>query len=871
MACRNAVSGLVPPAQLGRSAALARRLNESVIRMKVHSMIQRFPRSQAPGLVAAAVLSCSSLWAVTPTADELQRNRQWAEAGFLPDAPAARGVVAVLEEDSQDLVTWGRSWRGTPFQIGDKTYTHGLAFNSTKRLRIRLGGPATRFLSDIGLENNDSTRQGATAGHGSATFQVWVKGQEVLTSPVMKLDDAPRTINIPLQGASEFEIRVGDGGDGRAYDQGLWGEARIEMEAGSVVRLQDVFVASSFEKQRSRMSFVFGGQPSAELLPGWKPEVRRTAMADGGELIETVQREAVSGLEVRTCVKRFGDFPAAEWVVRFKNTGSKDTPVLENIQVLDTAFALPTSGAATLHWAKGGVSTFDDFAPQTVELKPGASPFSLTPNDGRSSSEILPFFNLEGNGGGVVLAVGWSGRWAAHFDLKQAGAVQARAGMATTHLVLHPGEEIRTPSMLALFYEGNRWRGQNLLRQFILAHHRPQKNGQPLQSPITCGNWGGSPASVHLENIQKFIEHRLPMEYYWIDAEWYGQGGWAESVGNWQINQRIYPQGFKPLAELLHSDKRELMLWFEPERVVKDTQWYREHREWLLENGGSTLLMNLGNSNACRFVTDFISSRVQEYQLGCYRQDFNMDPRPYWEKADAADRKGIAEIRHIEGLYAFWDGLTARHPHLIIDNCASGGRRIDLETVGRATPFWRTDGPRDAIAHQCHSYGLMAWVPLSAISQDREGDTYEFRSSMCSSLCINWNHSGDGVRPSFPADFPFDWARRTLEQYVGIRDFYYGDYYPLTGYSQAADQWMAYQLDRPETGAGLVVALRRPQSPYEVGRLALNVLDPKATYQVTNLDSGEQVRESGRVLMEQGLRVGIPERPGSALWVYRKQ
>jgi len=165
----------------------------------------------------------------------------------------------------------------------------------------------------------------------------------------------------------------------------------------------------------------------------------------------------------------------------------------------------------------------------------------------------------------------------------------------------------------------------------------------------------------------------------------------------------------------------------------------------------------------------------------------------------------------------------------------------------------------------------MAWVPLSAISQDREGDTYEFRSSMCSSLCINWNHSGDGVRPSFPADFPFDWARRTLEQYVDIRDFYYGDYYPLTSYSQAADQWMAYQLDRPETGAGLVVVLRRPESPYEVCRLRLNELDPKAAYEVTNLDTRESVRESGRVLMEQGLRVGVPEQPGSALWVYRKK
>ncbi len=840
------------------------------VRKKVHTMIQRSPRFHAPGLFAAALLSCYSLLAVTPSTDELQWSRQWAEAGFLPNTPAVRGGVEVVEQDTQEIVNCGKSWRGTAFQIGAKTYAHGLAFNSSKRLRVRLTGPGARFISDVGLENNDDTRRGAADGHGSATFHVYVKGQEVLASPVMRVQDTPRAIDVPLQGATEFEIRVGDGGDGRGYDQALWGEARVEMVDGSVLRLQDLYIASGLDALQTRISFVLDGRSSGDLLPGWKPEVCRTSMP-GGELIETVQRDPASGLEVRTSVKRFDDFPAVEWVVQFKNTGSKDTPLLENIQILDTAFALPTAGAATLHWAKGGVSTFDDFAPQTVELKPGGKPFSLTPGEGRSSSEILPFFNLEGNGSGVVLAIGWSGRWAAQFDLKQTGAVKARAGMAKTHLVLHPGEEIRTPSMLALSYQGNRWRGQNLLRQFILAHHRPQKNGQPLQSPITCGNWGGSPASVHMENIQKFIQHRLPMDYYWIDAEWYGQGGWADSVGNWQINERIYPQGLKPLAELLHSDKRELMLWFEPERVMKDTQWYREHREWMLDNGGSTLLMNLGNSNACRFVTDFISSRVKEYQLGCYRQDFNMDPRSFWEKADAPDRQGMAEIRHIEGLYAFWDGLLARHPNLIIDNCASGGRRIDLETIGRATPFWRTDGPRDAIAHQCHSYGLMAWVPLSAISQDREGDTYEFRSSMCSSLCINWNHSGDGVRPSFPADFPFDWARQTLEQYVTIRDFYYGDYYPLTSYSQAADQWMAYQLDRPETGAGLVVVMRRPQSPYEVCRLPLSELAPKATYQVTNLDTGESVTESGRLLMEQGLRVGVTERPGSALWVYQKK
>ena len=68
-----------------------------------------------------------------------------------------------------------------------------------------------------------------------------------------------------------------------------------------------------------------------------------------------------------------------------------------------------------------------------------------------------------------------------------------------------------------------------------------------------------------------------------------------------------------------------------------------------------------------------------------------MDPRPFWDAADAPDRVGISEIKHITGLYAMWDALIARHPGLLIDNCSSGGRRIDLETISRSMPLWRSD------------------------------------------------------------------------------------------------------------------------------------------------------------------------------------
>jgi alpha-galactosidase len=114
-------------------------------------------------------------------------------------------------------------------------------------------------------------------------------------------------------------------------------------------------------------------------------------------------------------------------------------------------------------------------------------------------------------------------------------------------------------------------------------------------------------------------------------------------------------------------------------------------------------------------------------------------------------------------------------------------------------------------------------------------------------------------------------VKRTLEQYVGIRSFYYGDYYPLTESSQVRDVWMAYQLDRPDLGQGLAVALRRPASPYQTARLMLHELDENAVYRVRDLDAKTERTYPGRELVRDGLEVAIGSRPGSALLVYARQ
>jgi alpha-galactosidase len=455
-----------------------------------------------------------------------------------------------------------------------------------------------------------------------------------------------------------------------------------------------------------------------------------------------------------------------------------------------------------------------------------------------------------------------------------------------------------------LFWEGDRWRGQNMLRRFILKHHRPAPGGRPLVAPLCNGNWGGTPAETHLDNLRKIAEHDVPCEYYWIDAEWFGKPGpWAENAGNWTPRPELYPDGLRPIADLAHSQGRKLLLWVEPERVAPGTPWAAEHEDWLLDVpddeaiawadygdwmspaewvsweshrsklGRGDRLFNLANPEARGFLIDYLSRLISDFGIDCFRQDSNIAQLAYWRHADEPDRQGITEIRYVEGQYELWDELLRRHPGLIIDNCASGGRRIDLESLSRATPLWRTDYVNlspDRTAIQCHTWGLLMWVPLNSTTAGYldQADDYTFRSSWSSGLVFGLSGHGDANQPPIRGGYPFDHARRLLEQYLAVRDYFYGDYYPLTEYSRAADAWMAYQLDRPEHGDGLVVVLKRPASPFRAATFRLHALRPEATYTVTDLDTGEERTLTGEELATRGLDVGRRKAPASAAFRY---
>jgi alpha-galactosidase len=320
------------------------------------------------------------------------------------------------------------------------------------------------------------------------------------------------------------------------------------------------------------------------------------------------------------------------------------------------------------------------------------------------------------------------------------------------------------------------------------------------------------------------------------------------------------------VADYLHAKGVKFVVWFEPERVAPGS-WLAENRpQWIL-GGSKGGLLNLGDPQAWKWALEHFDALLTAHAIDVYRQDFNIDPLCYWRANDMEDRQGITEIKHLTGYLAYWDELLRRHSDLLIDTCASGGRRNDLETLRRSVPLLRSDwavaafSPAGAVGQQCQTYGLSLWVPYHGTGAPLS-DPYTMRSSFTPAYRLGWDA---GRR-----DIDHRLLNRTVEDFRRVEKYLLGDFYPLTPYSLTDNVWMAWQFDRPELGEGVVQAFRRAKSPDVSMRLRLRGLELDARYVLTDADSGRLDTAAGRELMEKGFLASAVERPSALVILYHK-
>lgn len=614
-------------------------------------------------------------------------------------------------------------------------------------------------------------------------------------------------------------------------------------------------------------SFRLGGQDGRALLRDWKRDQATDALDPHRTRTTVTWTDPAGTLQVRCSRVEYDDFPALEWTVFVRNIGTARTPVVSELLGLDTTLERSDGGEFLLHHWKGDTFAPDLYEPQVQELGPGATA-AFAPVGGRGSNGAFPYYDLQQPGGGLLLAVGWPGQWSSRFAREGERGLKAAAGQELLHTALEPGEEIRSPLIALVFWAGSDTeRAQNLWRRWMWRYNVPRDSAGQVPRSLLFGNTSlefnemtGADEANQYHFIDRYVEERVPIDFWWMDAGWYPCDGQWPKTGTWEPDPKRFPRGLRAISDHAATRSIRTLVWFEPERVAGGTWISDNHPEWL--RGGT--LLDLGRRDAREWLTNHVDRTLREQGIALYRQDFNMDPLPFWRKDEPADRQGLAENLHVQGYLAYWDELRKRQPDLIIDSCASGGRRNDLETMRRAIALHPTDyNYADLPVKQAFHSSLFQWLPSfgsNTIPIDSV-DPYAFRSGHARNVVLGYD-----LRRS---DLDYEGLRRLAAEWRRTAEFYTGDYYPLTPYNRAEDRWLAWQFHDAEQDTGVIEAFRRTGCAEDVLTVTLRGLDPQATYEVSDGGTPSPRRATGRELAETGLPVAITARPGAAVLFYR--
>ena len=571
------------------------------------------------------------------------------------------------------------------------------------------------------------------------------------------------------------------------------------------------------------------------------------------------------GLQVTVEATAFDNRATCQWMVYIKNVGNKNSGVITDFYAFDSSV---DTGKADLYYSMGSDTAASDFSLIKKRLTSSAREFSG--NEGKPTEKYLPYFNICGEGFGVVMGIGWTGQWSSTIGQKgDSAAITVKQESFEAYLL--PGEEVRSPLVSLSFYDNeNALKGFNLFRSWITDSVYPE---EITKNYYTVMEVAGPMSTRTSDEIINILDNDIAdyvydeADAFWMDAGWYTYNeGWHDGVGNWTVDTSRYDNGISELSSYAKSKGLGHVLWYEPERLCRDTHFYNigsQNTEWLVDIGEENIMWNLANEEAFNYYCEYLLASMKENGVTVYRQDFNFAPLEYWQKADAEyydGRKGICENHYITNLYRYLDYLCENIPGLIIDNCASGGKRLDLEMTYRSIPFWRSDYNcayhSDLFdATQSHTYGISFWLPISGANLYMQ-DEYAARSAIMPLMLMDfYSHQHP--------DFSFHSEQRAL---MGER------YYPLEFGSFDKNKIHAMQFSTEDAKEGTALIYKRENVKTDEYTVRLNGLIAGATYEIYDIDKpDEKTLLTGAQLMNDGFTVSFPEGPKAVILMFKAQ
>jgi alpha-galactosidase len=539
-------------------------------------------------------------------------------------------------------------------------------------------------------------------------------------------------------------------------------------------------------------------------------------------------------LEVRCTVRSAG--AAAIHAFELVNPAPAPSPLLSRIVFYRDERPVDPAGVPVILHSGGGLTdaVFPSAAwrAQRTELVDWSA-LKLEGAKGRSANRDLPIFLVtdEEDRRGVAYVAGYMGNVVSTILREQDYAsVSVSMGVRDLCLRIPPGETVPVGSVLVLPYEGNADAGANALRRVLREHVCP-----PSSPKVVYDHWFGIERHFDEALLLKEldVQARIGTEVFVVDAAWARQGKHAHyGAGNWeQVDTQKFPRGLKAFADDVRARGLAFGLWIEPETVEEGTALERDLAAFLLRKPGAyRALLDFGRPEVVDRLFDITCRLVDEVDVAWFRVDSNLDPEAYWAEINDPGERGYRELRHFAGYRTYLDRLRARYPHLHLEGCSSGGRRIDLEMLARHHSFWVSDNTVFPVTVHQHVGGANRFLPSHLIHTEMAKyprfaervpyaarDERVYHDFWLATLCGGLFGIGEHLAPCPPALHArvAEWIAR----YKQLRVLLAGDFQPLLPQPTRTDQWDAWQFHDPAAQRGFVIAFRMRGGPMEMNIL----------------------------------------------------
>jgi alpha-galactosidase len=519
-----------------------------------------------------------------------------------------------------------------------------------------------------------------------------------------------------------------------------------------------------------------------------------------------VYRTAVNALEYRVTVHRAGHVFKIDG--RMCNRGSEVIDGIDLVEPLRLDFDRPQDTWRHLY-AQGGYKDAHyppgPFTVQEWSLCREDFGMEIDPS-GHSSNRELPLListsPARPGACGLFCALEWSGYWYISFTSEDADRhSRLCVGIPVDNMSLAPGEPLHLPPAHIGFFEGGPDGGTLALRRYLYHHICPAHQGKPMIPRVSYNSWDGWKNEISQDVLETEADTaaRVGIETFVIDAGWFA-GGFPAGVGNWdRVDREKFPDGLEGIADYVRSRGMDFGIWLEPERAGPDSDLYRAHPEWFVPHDFGPDFVIPG------YVTNFALPEAQDYyiqwiddfvsRLGVKwcKWDGNLAPRALWRTLDPSHK---LQFNHYAGLYRVLDTLMERHPDLMLEMCAGGGRRIDLGMVRRAHTMWISDQTERAPYCRYMQARANRFLPGHLLNRaiavggpesDNRFDATGALSRMLGKLAVHG-------RMSSWSDQQVRTMAVWIEQFKSVRHLLVQDFYELLGQPTVAEDWDALEF-----------------------------------------------------------------------------